>query len=256
VSPHDIEIACPPYRGEFGHMVMWHAPWFNALDGKKLIVCEKGYEPLYPSADIGIDTVEKPDGARREWTKYDQEEIDRWKHRLTRICPNATIVEPPVKHPESSTHLKYFQPMPDLAKDGPDIVVCPRYRDYGEVKNWEHWRYVAHRLTGRGKNVLAVGKGGATADCGIGTVYGLAGAIRAMRRGGVVVATDSGLAHLAVMCGTQLLLIGDNGNTAPGYGPIKMKRFERANHRHATIVLIDGWNHPDRVISKAMDMDL
>jgi ADP-heptose:LPS heptosyltransferase len=83
----------------------------------------------------------------------------------------------------------------------------------------------------------------------------------------LVVATDAGLAHLAVLCGTPLLLVGaDGGKVAPGparnaqgkveheeYWHVRLDEYyHQANHTNAPLhFMSDGWGDPSAVVAHA-----
>jgi hypothetical protein len=93
--------------------------------------------------------------------------------------------------------------------------------------------------------------------------------IEAMLAARVVVATDAGLAHLAVLCGRPLVLIAYGGGlvapgpvldgerqTMPAYWPIRLEKYyHAANHMHAPIrVVPHGWERPEDVLAAALEM--
>jgi len=67
----------------------------------------------------------------------------------------------------------------------------------------------------------------------------------------VVVATDSGLAHLALLCDRPLILISHGeGCTAPGYRIINAQRYAQSNHRQAPLKVVShSWERPDYVMA-------
>jgi hypothetical protein len=93
-------------------------------------------------------------------------------------------------------------------------------------------------------------------------------AIEALRSARLCIATDSGNAHLAVLCGTPLLLVTYRGLIAPGpvldergramqpaYWPVRYQQYyAAANHTGSPIEMIDGWEHPLRVVRRAMNI--
>ena len=140
-----------------------------------------------------------------------------------------------------------------------DVVVCPRKREYGKDKNWQHWHSLVDTLMLHGLSVFAAGHPNASYNslsckCAwspdMGDRY-LDNSIAAMLRAKIVLATDGGLAHLALMCGKPLLLISHGeGLVADGvddvgkpYWPIKLERFVKENHCDAPIwVVYDAWH--------------
>ena len=89
-----------------------------------------------------------------------------------------------------------------------------------------------------------------------------------MRRARLVVATDAGLAHLAVICGVPLLIVTYRGLVAPGpvidsrgrkardaYWPVRLAEYyHAANHTGAPIEVVDGWDDVEAVATGAARM--
>ncbi|MHC4698488.1 MAG: hypothetical protein ACYTFA_17280 [Planctomycetota bacterium] len=267
-----------PYRGEFGHKIMWHASFINALPKPKIVFCEMGEECLYPDV-THYEIVKSPDEfSRLEWTEYDNDFIQRCRHHSifsrwvsnvggAMFCvPNIpgrsdTVrvewVEPLPKHPENQDGLKPFVPEPYFRQNITcDVVVCPRKRSHPDqlCKNWPNWPRLVDALTPR----YTVFAGGAPdssdpeVNCPRAWDYDrfLDATVEAMLSAKVVVATDSGLAHLAVLCGRPLLLITHGaGEIAPGYRPghgqVNLERYYRVNNAHCKspiLVLHRTWD--------------
>lgn len=266
-------LAVLPYRGEFGLTVRYHVPAVRALP-RPLVVChEPGLEALYPDCErLLVDS--KADALRRDVYARDQEFVTHWKHKLEQLYPGWAIIAPDrsKKWPE-----RRFVPHPHIPQYVAkcEIVICPRFRQYGTAKNWHRWPSLAATLATRGIRVFAAGLAETSdrrcrvTDAAWNYARPLDATIEAMCRARLVISTDNGLAHLAVLCGAPLLLVGSlGGRVAPGpiqengriihpaYGPIRMKHYyQHANHIGSPIELEpNGWQRPDRVVAHALKM--
>jgi len=241
-----------PYRAEFGFICMFHAPQVNAIPTPKIAMIEDGMESLYPDCDYEYVDY-RPDKDRRARPEPDRLNLAKrlWQER--NIDADIIFHEPDQKAPR-----KYFIPQPYQAVKGMpdsfDVAVCPRWRQYGSDKNWKHWQELTNFLTGEGLSVFAAGHPDSSyrvinCDAAWNDTYGnryLDNTIAGMLRSRLVVATDNGLAHLALMCGRPLALIShEDGLVAEGhddvgqpYWPIKLHRFHAENHQGASIRVI------------------
>lgn len=238
----------PAYRGEFGLRVRFHVPVVYGMGPGHVIEIEEGQEALYPLA--------------REW---------RIVPRAREDTPGASQMRGRLGRPKLRGREVRFVPEPHVPQGvAADVVITPRRRDYGASKNWSHWPDLARALTDRGLRVFAGGVADASdtsCECPAAWDYArpLDATIEAMRSARLVVAACSGLAHLAVLCGTPLLLFTYRGRVAPGpvitsrgqkvandYWRVRMDDYYRAaNHTGSPIVEIDGWEHPDGVVEAA-----
>jgi hypothetical protein len=265
-------ICVPPFRGELGLMIRYHVPAVRAIH-RPLVVChEPGLEALYPDRER-IIVPARPDDERRDLYRKDPAALEFWSASLQMRYPGAQIVAPDrsKEWPEER-----FVPEPHVLQDVPaaDIVVCPRYREYGAEKNWPAWPALTDALLGEGLHVFAAGARATSVDVGTPAAWHhdreLDASIEAIRSARLVIATDAGLAHLAVLCGAPLLLIGYGGGlVAPGkvtnergrvvgekYWPIRLDRYyHAANHTGSPIEMEPhGWESPGRVVARALEM--
>jgi hypothetical protein len=229
----------PAFKGEFGLKLRYHVPRVYALGAGHVIEIEAGEEALYPLA--------------KEWRVVPRGNDDR------RYGPGAT-------HPGKAE--QRFVPEPYVRQGvAADVVICPRKRNYGAQKNWPHWFHLSC-LPG----VFAAGAPDSSfdVDCPRAWDYArfLDASIEALRSARLCIATDAGLAHLAVLCGTPLLIITYRGLVAPGpimsftgrmikpaYWPVKFDEYyAEANHTGSPIELIDGWEHPERVVERVLEL--
>lgn len=225
-------LTVPVFRGEFGVKIRAHVPIVHAMPGPKVVEIEEGEEALYPSAERWVVVPRGDDFARRGMSPMRGEEAR-------------------------------FVPRPHVEPEGlpvADVVVCPRHRRFVEARNWSHWAALAESLQSSGVSVIAAGAPDSSAPVPCPATWKwprfLDATIRAILDAKLVVATDSGLAHLAVLCGTPLLIITHAGRC--GDGPIIDSRgrvhsdvhwyadpehyYEEANHLGVPIRLIDSWH--------------
>lgn len=226
----------PAYRGELGLALRYWYPHLAAL-GPVAVEVEEGHEALVPFAsDVRV---------------------------VPRVHDDTRQKGPGVRFPQLR-----FVPEPYVRQRiKADVVIAPRKRQHGSSKNWPHWDALADL-----PNVFAVGAPDSSYDVQIPRAWDYArfldASIEAIRSARLVVATDAGLAHLAVLCGTPLLLITYRGLVAPGpvvsaegrviqkgYWPVKWAEYyEKANHMGAHLEMIDGWQYPERVKARALEL--
>lgn len=249
----------PLYAGEFGLKIRYHVPRVYAAmcaarrTGEPTsIEIEPGEEALYPAADTYIVRDRDPDEIAR---------MGRGRPRL----------------PRTWTAERRFRPTPYQVRSAfpaqTSVVICPRQRPAGASKNWTHWPWLAQTLMARGIPTFAAGIAEASdtrVACDAAWYYDrpLDATIHAMRQADLVIATDAGLAHLAVLCGASLLLITYRDRVAPGpvidshgrrvqadYWPVRWQEYYvAANHTGAGLRRIDGWEHRDAVVQQTGDL--
>jgi hypothetical protein len=245
-----------PYRGEFGHKIMSHVPKVNFIDPPKIICCEDGEEALYPGAKHHILVERKNDKDRRQYPVYDLEFVEEIKKQMLPIYPDATYIHPIDLSSHGPVKRKHFIPEP-LEKRGItcDIVICPRKRSYGKRKNWPLWNKLVKELNKK-YQVFAAGAPDSSfeLDCEKAWDYErfLDASIEAMLSAKTVIATDNGLAFLALLCGKSLnLIVYKDGLTAPGYPKIRTERYNMTNHKFVDInIIYHCWNKVDRVLKE------
>ncbi len=236
-----------PFRGEFGLKVRYHVPAVFARGFGLRIIIEEGEEALYPLAQSWQLLERRNDDERRGWT-------DPMVEELRRRCPDA--IELGKGLPEER-----FLPRPHVEQRTPpaDVVICPRQRKYGSSKNWPFWASLLRSLKGDEISVFAAGAPDSSDDLDCPRAWDYArfldATIEAMLGARLVVATDAGLAHLAVLCGRPLLLISHEGLVAPGpvlddlgdtmeprYWPVRLEDYyDAANHTGSPIYFSGAW---------------
>lgn len=251
-----------PWRGEFGLKIRYHVPTTYALEPGYLAVIEDGEQALYPGASE-FWIVPRRDDIDRHGDAYDKDPL---VEQIRRVWgPHVELLEPKKGDPE-----KRFVPTPhvDQGVDGVEVVICPREREYGAEKNWPYWETLLS-IPG----VFAAGAPDSSYDLDCPNAWDhdrfLDATIQAMLQAKLVVSTDAGLAHLALLCGRPLLLLTHKGLVAPGpvkevdgrisapaYWPVRMDEYyHAANHRR---VLIHehpfAWVYPDDVRTIVEDL--
>lgn len=240
---------------------MGHAPQVHADGGEKIACCEPGLEAMYPGARDYIHVPRKRDADKR--SRAEDELWGELRECLGIKYPGASFVEPNKGAPR-----KYFVPTPLATyRINCDVVVCPRKREYGPDKNWPHWSRLTDDLKDAGLRVFAGGSAVASQEVHAIRAWEYArpldATIEAMLSARLVIATDAGLAHLAVLCGRPLLMISHgDGITAPGvssdgkpYIPIQMDRYERENHTGSPIHLMPhAWDDPEGVTARVLEL--
>lgn len=259
-----------PYRAEFGIRVRYHVPRVRALPRPLLVFHEPGLDALYP--DCKRILVGRRNDLDRD--ESDEEFLRRLRRQALREFEVAEVV---TIDRASDLPERRFRPEPvrPQVEGEVDVVVAPRWREYGPSKNWDAWPEVSGGLMAERLSVFAGGEEATSYDVPCDDFawrYGrsLDATIEAMRKARLVVATDAGLAHLAVLVGVPLLLVASSGGlVAPGpvldgkgkktfdrYWPIRFDRYyASANWRGVPIeVLPDGWERPDKVVARAVEI--
>jgi Glycosyltransferase family 9 (heptosyltransferase) len=257
-----------PFRGEFGVKLIKHVPAFHALQfPKKVAICEPGEEALFPSAYEKVICDSNVDSRRRYYVEADKAYLSSIRSIL-KIGKSAALFQITPTMPK-----RYFVPDPFVTgydSVQADIVICPRFRRYGQEKNWPYWQSLAGWFLDDGKvKIFAAGSPTASvAELPVGcpTAWSsprfLDASIAAIRSSRLVIATDSGLGHLAVWCGKPVLMISyADGRVAPGpvrngagrvvydkYWRIDLEEYQRENHVGSPIVVLpNSWNNPQLV---------
>jgi len=261
-----------PWRGEFGQMIMTYVRWVHLIPGEKVVCCRPGQEPLFPSAARFIyDWEEVPDENRNSAflkSRGNREYLQNLRHRLLKEFPEAEIREPldglkPQRFPQcphSNFIPKSAGPEPSVY---PEVLVAPRFRKYGMQRNYAHWAIVMKAVAGikaqEGGNstIGIIGLKETSIDLpelddrwkAWGYPDNLGVTLHWMQRARLVLATDSGLAHLAVLAGAPLKVIYGKAGVIPGmenWGWI-LPHMQAHAITHCEPIL-GGWDSPEAVI--------
>lgn len=237
-----------PYRGEFGHKIMWHVPTVYGCKEEKVVCCEQGEEALFPNALDHVIVDRHDDNKRREYMRHEEELYNSLKEVLSAKYNNPEFLFPRVGEPH------WFVPKPvQTFGISCDIVICPRKRKYGYLKNWKHWHLLFDRISPKYR-VFTAGAPDSSEEIGNSIAWKyprfLDATLEAILSSKVVIATDNGLAFLALLCGKPLILICYDGEkTAPGYPRINFPRYKKTNHLNVDIDTIpNSWNSVDPII--------
>jgi len=255
--------AVPPFRGELGILLRFHAAAVRALDRPLLVVHEPGLEAVYPDVERELTSSTRPDIDRRWNYAHDGAYVGAWRDTLR--ARGHELVEP---DKTNRLPIRPFRPEP-FVRQRPDasshVVVCPRRRAYGPSKNWDAWPVVAAGIR-KTHSVFVAGLPETSYDVPADErawdyERPLDATIEAMRTASLVVATASGLSLLAVMCGAPLLLVASRGGlVAPGptgahprYWRIPVADYyDPLNHSGSLIDVVDrGWQRPIMVVQRA-----
>ena len=249
-------------RGEFGLKLRYHVPNIHAIPGPKTVCIEPGEECLYPSAKgfIIVDRI-KDDARRGTHPRTDGEFNRRLREKIHSRYGKVEVVQTRKGMPE-----KRFVPKPKVFSwINAKVVIAPRKRTYGRAKNWPHWNELMD-LPG----IFAAGAPDSSFDlpCPKAWDYDrfLDASVEAILGAELVISTCAGVAHLAMLCGTPLLLITHNGLVAPGpvlddrgramesrYWPVRREEYYyKANHQNVRIHEVSQWDEPERVRDKAL----
>lgn len=265
-------VVALPCRGEFGLKIHYHVPAVHAV-GPDVVMMEAGEEALYPSAKERV-FVDSPGDDSRRGLHVSGDKPRFMKDARQRFPDAAFFTSTTGGQPRKRVALQphVFQIERDSERDPYeyDVFMCPRKRDYGASKNWPFWDEFTDVIVNEGFSVFAGGNAEASEsvslpDERVAWKYErpLDATIEAMNTSRLVVATDAGLAHLAVLQGRPLVMIAhEDGIVAPGpqvdangrilqrsYGPIDMNRYKVANHTGSPIGVIDyGWYEPHTVV--------
>lgn len=203
----------PAWHGEFGLRLRYHVPQAHALLGvqPQPVQIERGMEALYPRATSYVYADRPKDDDRhgsppRVWTEEE------------RFIPQP------------------HQPTGVTAQ----VVIAPRGRSYGATKNWHHWETLLD-LPG----VFAAGAPDSSQhlDCPCAWDFNrpfLDASIEAINSAELVVASDSGIAHLAILCGTPLLLLTHHGRVSPG--PVINSRGRKVADRYWNVRMTEYYD--------------
>jgi len=263
-----------PNRGEFGLKCAFHCPAVHHIK-PDVVFGERGESCLYPSAGEFIAVDEQLDDLRRGQRERSPGFIPDVRDIAEKKWPDQSL-EFVITDP--SMPREYFTPTWDNEATfghAIDVLICPRWRVYGANKNWHLWPMLADQLFNAG---IITGAAGVyeTIDKNVLEYvplhlqswkyhHALHFTIMMMKAARLVVATDAGLAHLAMMVGAPLLLIShdDDCKVAPGgvcdpngiamepfYWPIKIDRFKQANHKQVPITMVkSAWYDLPKVIA-------
>lgn len=248
-----------PWRGEFGTMIMHHVRRVHAYQAdRKVVCCRKGDEALFPSAsDFHYDWEDLPDQQKKTRSlkgDNNRQYLENLEGQLFKRYPGCRVVFP--EYRSEIDRSRNFRPEPRVRRGlSCDIAVAPRFRQHGEHRNYQHWPLVVQKLVERGHRVGLIGMRGTSIDCpGVsedlkGWNYdSLDAHLELMQSARLVLATDSGLAHLAVLAGCPLKVIYDQPGKEAGHPswPWVLPHMQAYSVTHCEPIC-HGWHDPTLV---------
>jgi len=214
-----------PFRGEFGQMLMAHVRWVHGIKAeRKIVCCRRGDEPLFPSATgFFYDWVGVTDDQRHTqflMSKENSRYLESLEPALLTLYPKARIRFPldglkPQRFPWCPQHNFVPEPAGKAPHRFPDILVAPRFRKHGAHRNFQYWDDVIDGLELQGFRVGLLGTSETSVDR-LGLPLWLKAwnyednlgiTLHWMQQAKLVLCTDSGIAHLAVLAGAPLQVI-------------------------------------------------
>lgn len=249
-----------PWRSEFGTMIMHHVRWARnqSMSYERSIVCtRRGLEALYPFAHDFFYDWENPKDEQKNTALLKSKENDEYLKalgaKLLEKHPGADLIFPVRKVPINKAW--DFVPRPTVVRDlKTDVVIAPRFRKYGEHRNFNHWTQVSADILRLGLHHTAVG---AAETSNLDTCVEdaswhydpLDACLEMMQSCKLVVATESGMAHLAALAGAPLAIIYDVEGREAGHEkwPWNFPHI-KAYSKNYCEPIIDGWNKPEVVI--------
>ena len=261
-----------PWRGEFGQMIMAHVRWVHQHPAAtKVVCCRRGDEALFPSAvDYFYDWADMPDEMKCTKSLDDHGNLQylEWVQDRVRqkfADQDLEFVQPldggkPQRY--KADPAKDFKPRPQTIACFPpiDVLVCPRFRKHGQHRNYQHWEAVVKGLQANGLTVALAGMKQTSVDVRSVPEHlkswnydSLDSTLHMMNVARVVLATDAGLAHLAVLNQSPLLVIYDQPGVEAGKPewPWVLPHMQR----HATVdcnPIINGWNNSQVVVDSVV----
>lgn len=236
-----------PERLQLGDVLCMRVRKVASIKADRLTVCcPKNQRFLYPTATDFEDVGNYVYG----------DELKRVSEALKEKHPGATQIGNSWPLPEKELIVR-----PDESgSEASDFVLCPRFKGkLSPHRNWEGWPSLNEVLCGSGRKVVVAG---IEADNGP-----WQGAVRVsdleriaahMLKTKLVVATDSGLAHLAILLRVPLALIwGSPVGVIPGqtYEKGYHKRMER--QKKSTIHHLEGvWENIPLAIEEILKIVL
>jgi hypothetical protein len=260
-----------PHRGEFGQLLMTYVRWVHGIQAeRKIVCCRQGDEPLFPTATEFFYEWEMPPDIHRN-TRYlmgaeNTAYLEWLANKLVTRYPGASIRYPldgkkPQRFPWCPEY--NFVPKPACAAPGvsPEILVAPRFRQHGAHRNYQHWHEVIDGLETAGYTVGLLGVQETSVDR-----PGLAPERKAwnypddlgvtlhwMQKAKLVLCTDSGIAHLAVLAGAPLQVIYGKEGVEAGKEEWRWAFDHMRAHSIAKCQpILGGWDDPMIVVAHVL----
>jgi len=253
-----------PFCGEFGHLILQHVRYVHGhRAGRKVVLCEKGQECLFPTADsFRYDWVNPiPDrercsaGAIRDvsndaYATYDEV----LRRRLEKEYPDHEVIRPGRRgapgYDWNAAESNKFLPSAAARLPIVDIALAPRWRMFEVVRNNTHYPHIVKSLRAMGITVGLVGAAETSVQCAADTRAwdhpdgATAGTVDLLSRCILYVGTDSGVSHLAGLMDIPTLLFR---KTYPGNTDLT-GAVRRANRAWCKILGDSAWEDPEEIL--------
>lgn len=246
-----------PWRGEFGMMLMKWVRHVHGYQANTKIVCTtRGSEALYPSATEFFYDWEPVDDIKKNCRLLNGSDNHRYlcgvREQLRKVHPTAEFVYPTMYLPNNRAW--NFTPQPKITRGlVADIVVGPRFRQYGMGRNFAHWQEIITKFNSWGLKVGAIGAANTSITNLANVVHKswdydfLDAGIELLRNCKLAIMSCSGPAHLAVLCGAPLKVIYDRpGKAVDGKGRWYMEDMQAFATAHCGPIL-HAWKDPGRI---------
>jgi hypothetical protein len=231
-----------PERYRIGDVISFKIRRVPSIPCDRLTVCcAKNQRFLYPTANDFEDVSEDLDG----WGERDVTLALKEKY------PQADHVKISRAYEEQTD----FTVMPPCVEScATDILICPRKKDNSSPhRNWNGWDRLYAHLVNAGHRVVAVGKKDQSGDCITAPwIHDLDHIASAMTKTKLVVATDAGLAHLAILLRVPLAVIwGTPVGVIPGQSYEKGCHKRMEHQKRSPVWHIEGgWEDVEKTQSE------
>ncbi|MDI1314809.1 glycosyltransferase family 9 protein [Prosthecobacter sp.] len=188
-------IVLIPERYRLGDTLSYKVRRVPSIQCNRLTVCcPPSWRFLYPSASDFVDVEETLDGYGER--KVIKELQSRWSaaefvkigHQFK---PVDIDIQPPITWPQAV-----------------DVAIAPRKKDSSSPhRNWSGWQQLTRSLVADGLVVEALGRKDQSFDCAIRLTERLDCMSAIIERAKLVVATDSAVAHLAILLKRPLVVL-------------------------------------------------
>jgi hypothetical protein len=213
-----------PWQGEFGcYITSFIRAVHTWPSAKKTVACLRGHECLFPSAEGFYHDYEELVPARRRSgssaTRWVRQHLDLLQERILAGHPHYrehTFVMPFMKYDCFSSAQEVitarFVPRIVPRHLATDVVITPRLRAVHTERNLGFWQEVVDGLKAHGLSVGAVGQKDTSlslsnVDINSWDFEGIDACIEMMQNAKIVVAQNTGLAHLAVFLEAPMIMM-------------------------------------------------
>ena len=242
-----------PFRGEFGSLLINHAPRVYGYRGYKIVYHEKGYDPFYPDANerYMVDSVEEG------WRSASGARTDEvvWKEIMEKHGPECAYY-----YPTKMDGMPGVKFRPKRVKDTDykidfDILVFPRQKDYAGGRNLTYWGALIDGLQRKGYKVLAAGKPDASASgLSCKALYNEVddftdATIWAIEKAGFILTTVSAGALLSLSMGKPPYIIIDERGANPDSG-FEYGMMQSIDVHRVGWTILSHWNDPDWLLAE------